>query len=149
MTTPNEAVEEAIANRLAFPERVPVPALAKVAVAALRSRKQAQPLDPFHSPPTYSPDEWEAFANGYNNAIGDILGSPESTERTAAESDLRDDEFFVRHGKSFHVDLGPGECAVWREIDSGFGVSVEKRNDKVIERRIYRNGTQSGMVRGY
>jgi NTP pyrophosphatase (non-canonical NTP hydrolase) len=75
--------------------------------------------------------------------------SPESTVSAAAESDLRDDEFFVRHGESFHVDLGAGECAVWREIDGGFGVSVEVRNDKVIERRIYRNGTQSVLVRGY
>jgi hypothetical protein len=34
-------------------------------------------------------------------------------------------------------------------MDGGFGVSVEERNDKVIERRIYRNGTQSVMVRGH
>ena len=85
MITPRQAVAEALRNYDGdFIERYP-DEVATAVIKALRETKPAQPLDPDHSPPASTVDEWEAYANGYNRAIEDILGSPESTESGAGE----------------------------------------------------------------
>jgi hypothetical protein len=50
--------------------------LATAAIEALR----IPALDPDHSPPSYSPDDWEHFANGFNDALRRILGPVKGEE---------------------------------------------------------------------